>query len=264
MVFLSSGCATKSSNPIIIKDKKNQEFQREIWKVLYDMTYQVLYSKGYLYNKLGKYTELKIENLQSSQLGKEWRFSVVSPEYTALNITAQVGRRTGKIIEVDFDNMEVIPTPKTEGPNAVQNISGDDWNNNINRIAKEIADSKIEQNEQYLERKEREIENKYRIQYYEELGRLRGIHDNLRNFPSIISNYHNYRTIKEWQSRNHVYIVKDKELFREWLLYTAKNAPDEDMFKHYQHLGNLLGINFTRTDIESCKFPLLSNFLQYK
>lgn len=195
---------------------------------------------------------------------KLYRMAVSTSTYMISPVEIKVSQH-GNITDVIFRHARFSTIPKNEqapsnaASTARASQSERDW---IQRTAELNANEKIRREVDKVKQNYLQMESRLISEHRQELARLRNISRNLELFGTTISNYNAFRegALEVWLARAHPTMMRDKSLFREYLLYLASHSADDRMFKHYQDIGRLLGVGFTRADVDSHEYQYLTEF----
>lgn len=287
MTFLAvatilQGCSMKGYDS---RSKEESDIMRDIRKVFVDAPSSMLYHETY--------REYKITNLRPGVVGSR-RHSL---QATLTNATHRVthvvfklsgNRRSETILEVEFTDSTFTPI-HDENSNSEQrttstnrSATSDDARDNVQRIAEQMAERIAQREIQEAQRKfdedlksaKRKFDEDRWAMHADYDKRVRKLSDSFNALKHYIlpalSNYavyssgNNNRHVDEWLKRNHLLIQQHKELFRDFIMFSAMNSHTANLFRHYQEIAGHFNVRFTLHEVYLYEYPELSELPDYE
>ena len=176
------------------------------------------------------------------------------------------------ITDVIVDENAIIkPIKKTDAPASLkQDMSAEAFRENVNSVAENLAksmtDDAMREAQHIFDEKLRKAEINFRQQIYD----MRTSWNRLEDFSRILSGYATYihldnrNNLLVWIRQSHVKIVKDKELFREFIMFTAMHSHDKEGFEYFNEMGSHFNVRFTILEVYTRNYEILSQLPGYK
>lgn len=228
----------------------------------------------------GDYKVSTPQLIRSVSNRKLYRMSVSTPTYMISPIEIKVSQH-GNITDVTFRQATFSPIPEMQqehNTSSHRQMSNDAVIANVNRIATEQAKSMVRSETQKLQRKFdqdlRQAKWDLEQEYNQNVANLRSQSRILDDLSRAIASYQDYngrnfangnrQDTNLWLIRYHPQIAKNLDLFQELIMFLAMQAPTSEMFEHYQKIGNLVNVKFTKSDVYSREYPILTKLPGYK